>query len=301
MPVSLSNIVVENVSCPQDLVISSTASAGISVGPVTLPSTDGGTRTKLGFSSTGQSSFVPRASVQVVTTPTATILESTTILAVRYAGGPVTLTLPASASGTVPTGLYIVDEGGNSSPANPITVSAGTGTANGDITIIQPYASLRVSPNASGDWFLKEALPVVSNPDGSTTQTNNDGSTTTTQPDGTAVTTLDNPDGSVTQETVSPDGTVNNVTTATDGSTSYTTQSPDGTTTVGSTETNGDYVFVATYPDGTTVEEEKTGTVTDSLQTNPDGSSEQTVQLDSGFGYELSRDPDGNTTGFNFL
>jgi len=267
---------------------------------VTFPAGDGGVRTKLGFSSRGQSSFVPRASVQVVTTPTATILESTTILAVRYAAGPVTLTLPSGAS-KLPAGLYIVDEGGNSSPTNPITVTAGTGTANGDITISQPYASLRVSPNPSGDWFLKEALPVVSNPDGSTTQTNNDGSTTTTLSDGTAVTTANNADGSVTEETVSPDGTINNVTTATDGSTSYTTQSPDGTTTVGSTETNGDYEFVATYPDGTTVEEEKTGTVRDSLQTNPDGSSEQTVELDGGFGYGISRDPNGGITEFNLL
>lgn len=300
MPVTLPRIVVDTVACEQDLVITPGVSASVSIGPVTFPDSDGGVRSRMGFSSSGQSAFVPRASVQVVTTPTATILEGTTILAVQYAGGPVTLTLPSGGS-PVATGFYIVDEGGNSSPTNPITVTAGTGTTNGDVTISQPFASLSISPNPTGDWFLKEAVPVVYNPDGTTTQTNNDGSTTTTLTDGTTVNTIDNANGSVTEVTVSPDGTVNNETTATDGSTSYTTQSPDGTTTAGSTETNGNYEFVATYADGTTVEEEKTGTLRNSPQTNPDGSSDNTLELDGGFGFMISRDPDGGISNFSFL
>lgn len=300
MPVTLLNIKVDAVACDQNLVITPGTSASVSIGPVTFPRADGGVRSRLGFSSNGQSSFVPRASVQVVTTPAATILEGTTIVAVQYSDGPVTLTLPSTVSAFA-SDFHIVDEGGNSSPENPITVTAAEGTTKGDVTITQPFASLRVSPNPTGDWFTKEAVPLVFNPDGTVTQNNSDGSTTVTLTDGTTVNNKENPDGSVTEVTTSPDGTVNSETTQGDGSTTYTREEPDGTTTVGSTEPNGDYEFVSTSPDGTTVEEEKTGAVRDSVQTNPDGSTESTTEFDGGFGYTISRDPDGGFSGFDFV
>ena len=275
MPVSLPNMVVDSVTCDQDLHITPGTSMSVTVGSLHFPDTDGEKKTKMTFSSTGESVFKKRASVQVVTTPTATILESTTILAVDY-DGPVTLTLPSGES-SIPTGMYIVDEGGFSSETNPITVTSGTGT-NGDVTITQPFSSLRVSPNPTGEWFLKKTDTVV-NMDGSTTIANEDGSETTTY----------------------LDGTVNTVTTDANGNTSYITLSPDGTITVGSTETNGDYSFLATNPDGSTYEEEKNGTLTSTTTVNVDGTSAQTFQFDSGFGIGIERDANGNITSFSFL
>ncbi|CAN0352467.1 unnamed protein product, partial [Hapterophycus canaliculatus] len=116
----------------------------VSIGAVQLPPSDGGKKTKMTFSTDGQSSFTPRSSVQLVTTPAATILPTTTILAVQF-DGPVTLTLPPGAS-SLPTGMYIVDEGGFVSETNTLTVTSGAGLS-GDITLTQPYSSLRVSPN----------------------------------------------------------------------------------------------------------------------------------------------------------
>jgi len=93
MPVKFNDIVVNTVSSEQDLSIQ-TSSGTVSIGPITMPSSNNViTKTKMTFSSTGQSELKPASSVQTVTGPTATILEDTTILAVQY-DGPVTLTLP---------------------------------------------------------------------------------------------------------------------------------------------------------------------------------------------------------------
>ena len=298
MSVNANNMIVDSVTSDQDLSISTGSSSSVTVGPITFPVSDGSLKTKMRFSSDGQSVFAPRASVQVVTTPTDTILESTTILAVRY-DGPVTLTLP-SGSSSVPQGMYIVDEGGFVSESNPITVTAGSGSASGDVTMTQPYSSMRVSPNPSGEWFLKQTSTVV-NSDGSTTQVNEDGSTTTTSPDGTITTESTDDSGNVIENEVSPDGTVSNTVTDPDGNTSYTVVSPDGTTTVGTTETNGDYSFITTNPDGSSYEESKSDTLTSTTTQNADGTSNQTFQLDGGFGMAIDRDENGNITNFNFL
>ena len=298
MPVSLPPMIVDSVSCDQDLEITSGTSTAVTVGPIIFPVSDGNLKTKMTFSSGGQSVFTPRASVQVVTTPTATILESTTILAVQY-DGPVTLTLP-SGSSSIPQGMYIVDEGGFVSDTKPITVTAGSGTASGDVTITQPYSSMRVSPNPTGEWFLKQTATVV-NPDGSTTQENEDGSTTITSSDGTITTESTDSSGNVTENVVSPDGTVTSTVTDTTGNTSYDIVEADGTTTVGTTETNGDYDFLTTNPDGSTYEEGKSGTLTSTETQNVDGTSNQTFQLDSGFGLGIDRDENGNITNFSFL
>lgn len=298
MSVGVSTMTVDTIECDQDLVITPGVSNSVTIGPITFPVSDGSMKTKMTFSSDGQSTFTPRASVQLVTTPTATILDSTTILAVNY-DGPVTLTLPSGTT-SIPRGMYIIDEGGFSSDTNVITITAGTGTTNGDVTITQPYSSLRVSPNPSGEWFLKQAGTVV-NPDGSTTVENPDGSTTTTSPDGTLITESIDANGNVTENVVSPDGTVTNTVTDPSGNTSYTVVGPDGTTTVGTTETNGNYDFTTTNPDGSSYQEDKSGTLTGTLTTNVDGSSTQTEQLDNGFGIQIDRDPNGGLTGFNFL
>ena len=299
MPVKFNDIVVNTVSSEQDLSIQ-TSSGTVSIGPITMPSSNNViTKTKMTFSSTGQSELKPASSVQTVTGPTATILEDTTILAVQY-DGPVTLTLP-NGMNSIPLGMYIVDEGGFSSVLNPITITTGTGSVNGDITITQPYSSIRVSPNPSGDWFLKKTATVV-NEDGSTTITNDDGSVTTTALDGTVTTVSTDENGNITENVVSPDGTVTNTITDPSGNTTYTITSPDGlTVTIGSTETNGDYEFITTYPDGSTYEEEKSGTLTSTNQQNADGTSAQTFQLDSGFGIGIERDANGNITSFSFL
>jgi len=295
MPVNLNEIIVDSVVCDEDLDISST-SGSISIGPITFPSSDGNVKSKMSFSSSGQSEFTPRSSVQIVTTPSATILESTTILAVQY-DGPVTLTLP-DGSNSIPLGMYIVDEGGFSSVTNPITITSGN-PVNGDIVMTQPFSSLRVSPNPTGEWFLKQTATVV-NEDGSTTVTNDDGSTTTTSIDGTITTLSTDDNGNTVENVVSPDGTVTNTITDSNG-TSYTIISPDGSMTVGSTENNGNYTFITTYPDGSSYEEEKSGTLTSTDTQNADGTSAQTFQLDSGFGIGIERDENGNITSFNFL
>lgn len=298
MSVSFPSLVVDSVSCDQDLEIKTGTSTSVTIGPITLPVSDGSLKTKMTFSSDGQSVFNPRSSVQIVTEPTATILDNTTILAVQY-DGPVTLTLPPGTS-SIPSGMYIVDEGGFVSDTKPITVTADTGTASGDLTITQPYSSMRVSPNPSGDWFIKQTATVV-NPDGSTTQENDDGSTTTTSPDGTITTETTDSSGNVTENVVSPDGTVTNTVTDPSGNTSYNIVEPDGTTTVGTTETNGDYDFLTTNPDGSSYEEGKSGTLTSTDTQNVDGTSNQTFQLDSGFGLGIDRDANGNITNFSFL
>lgn len=297
MPVTFPSIIVDSVSCDQDLEITVGTSTSVSIGPITLPVSDGNLKTKMTFSNDGQSVFYPRASVQIVTEPTATILESTTILAVQY-DGPVTLTLPTGTS-SVPSGMYIVDEGGFVSDTNPITVTAGSGTASGDLTITQPYSSMRVSPNPSGEWFIKQTATVV-NLDGSTTQVNEDGSTTTTSSDGTLTTETTDSSGNVTENVVSPDGTVTNTVTDSSGNTSYDVVAEDGTTTTGSTDTNGDYNFITTNPDGSTYEEIVGGTTTITETQNADGTSNQTF-AGEGFDVSIDRDEDGNITNFNFL
>ena len=298
MSISFPRMIVNSVSCDQDLEIKVEASTSVSIGPITLPVSDGGLKTKMTFSDGGTSVFKPRAAVQVVTEPTATILESTTILAVQY-DGPVTLTLPPGTS-SLPTGMYIVDEGGFVSGTKPITVTADSGTASGDLAITKPYSSTRVSPNPSGEWFIKKPDTVV-NPDGSTTQESEDGSTTTTSADGTLTTVSTDPSGNTTENVASQDGTVTNTLTDPSGNTSYSVVGPDGTTTVGTTETNGDYDFITTNPDGSSYEEGKSGTLTSTTTKNVDGTSNQTFQLDSGFGLALDRDANGNITNFRFL
>lgn len=275
MPVACTGMVVASVACDQDLAITVGPASSVAVGAVQLPHSDGGKKTKMTFSADGQSSFTPRSSVQLVTTASATILPTTTILAVEF-DGPVTLTLPSGAS-SIPTGMYIVDEGGFVSETNTLTVTSSSGVS-GDITLTQPYSSLRVSPNPAGEWFLKKSVTVV-NTDGSTSATNTDGSETTTFPDGTVNTTLTDPDGS----------------------TSYTTTSPDGTTTVGTTEANGDYTLFTTNPDGSTYEEEQDGTLTSTETFNVDGTSNATFEVDGGVSLSLDRDADGNITNFSFL
>lgn len=292
------DMVVTNVECDQDLTITPGVATTVTIGQVTFPASDGDTKTKMTFSSGGPSVFTPRASVQIVTTPTATILENTTILAVQY-DGPVTLTLPAGVN-SIPSGMYIIDEGGFASDTNPITVTSGTGAANGDVTLTQPYSSIRVSPNPSGEWFLKQTATVV-NPDGSTTVENEDGSNTTTDPDGTVTNVSTDPSGNTTENIVSPDGTVSNTVTEPGGNTSYTVVEPDGTSTVGTTETNGNYDYTTTNPDGSEYQQDLNGTQLGTLTTNVDGSSVQTEQFDGGFGVQLDRDPDGNLTNFNFF
>ena len=275
MPVACTGMVVASISCEQDLEITVGEASSVSIGAVQLPPSDGGKKTKMTFSPDGQSTFVPRSSVQLVTTPAATILDTTTILAVQY-DGPVTLTLPSGAL-SIPTGMYIVDEGGFVSETNTLTVTSGSGVS-GDITLTQPYTSLRVSPNPAGEWFLKKSDTVV-NTDGSTSATNSDGSETITY----------------------PDGTVNTTTTSADGGTSYTTTTADGTTTVGTTEPNGNYSLFTTNPDGSTYEEEKSGTLSSTETFNVDGTSSATFQFDGGVGLALDRDADGNISNFSFL
>lgn len=300
MPVNLSTMKVDSIQCDEPLVIETGTTSSVSIGALKLPVSDGDKKTKMTFSETGDSIFTPRASVQIVTTPNATILETTTIVAVQYSGGPVSLTLPEGVE-ALPTSMHIVDEGGNSSVANPITVGSGSGNASGDVKITRPFASLRLSPNPSGKWFLKETAPVVINPNGSTTVTNGDGTTTTTDTDGTTTTVGTDTSGNTVETEVSPTGAVTETVIQPSGSTSYNVVEPDGTTTVGTTEPNGDYGYVTQNPDGSSFEKEKSGTVTSTVTANVDGSSVQTAQLDSGFGYSLGRDANGNFTGFSFL
>lgn len=299
MPLIFSELVVDSVESNEDLSLETGGS--MQIGPITFPSsTNVITNTKMTFSSDGLSEVKPSSSVQTVTTATATILDDTTIVAVDF-DGPVSLTLPEGMN-SVPQGMYIVDEGGFSSITNPITISPpGLGTVNGDITITQPYASTRVSPNPSGDWFLKQTATVI-NEDGSTTVTNDDGSVTTTGVDGTVTTVSTDSLGNTTENVISPDGTVTNTVTDAAGNTSYTITSPDGlTVTIGSTEISGDYTFITTYPDGSSYEEEKSGTLTSTDTQNADGTSAQTYQFDSGFGIGIERDANGNITSFSFL
>ena len=298
MTVSFPSIVVDSVSCDQDLEIKVGTSTSVSIGPITLPVSDGGLKTKMTFSDGGQSVFKPRSAVQIVTEPTATILESTTILAVQY-DGPVTLTLPPGVS-SLPTGMYIVDEGGFVSDTNPITVTTDSGTASGDLSITKPFSSTSVRPSPSGEWFVKQPDTAI-NPDGSTTQENENGSTTTTSTDGTLTTVSTDTSGNTMENVVSPDGTVANTVTDPGGNTSYTVVGPDGATTVGTTETNGNYGFITTNPNGSSYEEGKDGTIAFTNTQNVDGTSNQTFQLDGGFELALDRDASGNITNFIFF
>lgn len=246
-------------------------SPSVNIGSTEFPSNDGEGRSQMSFSSTGKSSFLERASLQIVDTPTAVILSTTTIVGVTY-DGPVNLILPESAN---PKGLNIVDEGGFSSETNPITVSTSSGTQLGDLTITSAFSSLRANIKPDGQWITKKPATIIT-PGGGSETSNPDGSITVISPDGTSTTSI----------------TVGDVT-------NYTTINPDGSVTIGFNDTDGTYEFTTTFEDGSSYTELFNGTYGFNSTVNADGSKDDEYEIGN-FSFQLSFDPDGNLTSFNF-
>jgi len=264
----MSFIVDEIIADENDIIFDSPS---VNIGSTTFPSNDGEGRSQMSFSSTGQTSFLGRASLQIVDTPSATILPTTTIVGVTY-DGPVNLILPDSANAR---GLHIVDEGGFSSESNPITVSTSGGVQVGDLTVTNPFSSLRANVKPNGEWITKKPDTIITPGGGS--QTNNpDGSITVIQPDGTSTTSI----------------TIGDVT-------NYTTVNIDGSVTIGFNDIDGTYSFTTTFEDGSTYTELFNGTYGFNSTVNVDGSKDDEYQIGN-FSIQLSFDPDGNLTSFNF-
>ena len=161
MPVRIHAVFTSEISCDQDLDIIPGGSSSVIIGPITFPSSDGSNKDRMVFSSVGTPSFDQRVRLQNVTSGSATVLDNTTLVAVDF-DGAVALTLPSSdVSSSGYSGMYVVDEGGNCSETNPITLAASTGTIEGETAMTTPYSSFRIVPSVSTTGWTSSLTEIV--------------------------------------------------------------------------------------------------------------------------------------------
>jgi len=225
----MSFIVDEIIADENDIIFDSPS---VNIESTTFPSNDGEGRSQMSFSSTGQTSFLGRASLQIVDTPSATILPT-------------------------------------------ITVSTSGGVQVGDLTVTNPFSSLRANVRPNGEWITKKPDTILT-PGGGSETNNPDGSITVIQADGTSTTSI----------------TIGDVT-------NYTTVNTDGSVTIGFNDIDGTYNFTTTFADGSTYTELFNGTFGFNSTVNVDGSKDDEYEIGN-FSIQLSFDPDGNLTSFNF-
>lgn len=124
----------------------SSASSGSSPGSITIgsalfPSSDSVPRSTASFG--GTAPFVQKSAYQAVVSANATIDPSTTIVGVSFNGS---VQLDFVQTPTVPTEVFVVDEGGFCSSINTITATLPSPAAE-PLVLSTPYAYLSVSTN----------------------------------------------------------------------------------------------------------------------------------------------------------
>ena len=145
----------------------------------------------------------------------------------------------------------------------------------GDLTVTNPFSSLRANVRPNGEWITKKPDTILT-PGGGSETNNPDGSITVIQADGTSTTSI----------------TIGDVT-------NYTTVNTDGSVTIGFNDIDGTYNFTTTFADGSTYTELFNGTFGFNSTVNVDGSKDDEYEIGN-FSIQLSFDPDGNLTSFNF-
>lgn len=135
-----------------DEIHSAHGSGSITIGSAVFPSSDSTPRSVASF---GNTAFFAHKSVyQSVTTATATVDPSTTVLGVSF-DGPVQLALPDI---PLATQILVVDEGGFCSALK--TISATSPSAVGSFVLSTPYSHLRIrtsTDSVSGTVLVSEA------------------------------------------------------------------------------------------------------------------------------------------------
>lgn len=120
-----------------DEIQGATGSGSITIGSAIFPVSDSTPRSVASFGNTAF--FAPKSSYQSVSSATAMVDPSTTVLGVNF-DGQVQLMLP-----DVPltSQILVVDEGGFCSPVN--TISATSTEALGSLVLSTPYSHLRIT------------------------------------------------------------------------------------------------------------------------------------------------------------
>lgn len=111
-------------------------SGSITIGSAVFPESDSTPRSVASFGNTAF--FRPKSAYQSVSSATATVDPSTTVVGVNF-DGPVQLELPVN---PLVTQILVVDEGGSCSPVN--TITATSSGAIGSLVLSAPYFYLNI-------------------------------------------------------------------------------------------------------------------------------------------------------------